>query len=255
MNKTKGFRWPLPNKEIVNIRQKRIRDLEWNYVEKEVKNKKGVFGTFLDVGCGTGYTLSKARKLGFSAIGIEPEIGKDGVTVRIDSIQNLNELIQVGVAEYLPFKNDEFDIVYSSHSLEHFQDRNLGLTEMSRVLKPNGIAVIVVPTGTMVFVRLISEFMFTTHLRIGSFIIKQRSLESLKQIFFLKAHGSYASLAIHEINDFSIKNWRKIISMHFQIVKVILPGLYPFPDFPQFFPFIKSKKKSSSVIFICKKFR
>ncbi|TGO02914.1 hypothetical protein PN36_16475 [Candidatus Thiomargarita nelsonii] len=237
--------WPLANKEVFNTRQKRIRDLEWNNTEKFLKHYS--HSSFLDVGCGTGYALSKAQKLGFSVIGIEPEIDVYGV---IDS-SNFNPLIIKGVAEELPFETEQFEVVYSSHALEHFQDREQGLKEMVRVLNKKGIAVIVVPTGTMAFVSFISQLMFTTHIRIARFLVKERSLINLKRIFLPQAHGSYASSILDETQDFSVKKWQKLISNYFNIKEIILPALYPFSDFPQFFPVIKSKNFSSSVIFIC----
>ncbi|MDM8557725.1 class I SAM-dependent methyltransferase [Candidatus Parabeggiatoa sp. HSG14] len=239
--------WPLANKEVFNIRQKKIRDLEWCYAERCIRNY--LPGSFLDVGCGTGYALSKAQKLGFSVTGTEPEIGMHGV---INS-SNLNDLIIKAVAEDLPFENDKFDVVYSSHALEHFQDRKQGLKEINRILNKKGIAIIVVPTGTMAFVNFISQLMFTTHIRMGRFIVKEPSLVNLKRIFLPQAHGSYAGSVLSETQDFSVKKWQKLISKYMDIQEVVLPSLYPYPDFPQFFPFIKSNKFSSSVIFIGKK--
>lgn len=159
------------------------------------------------------------------------------------------------MAENIPFENDRFDVVYSSHALEHFQDRDLGLKEIERVLSPKGIAIIVVPTGTMALINLISQYLFTNHARIGRFLLKERSLRGLRHIFIPMAHGSYASTVIYEIRDFSRKHWKQLISTYLQIQEVILPGLYPYPDYPQIFPFFKSNSFSSSAIYICRKLR
>ena len=45
----------------------------------------------------------------------------------------------------LPFADREFDFVFASHVLEHIQDDIKALTEVKRILKPNGIAVLPVP--------------------------------------------------------------------------------------------------------------
>ena len=238
--------WPVASKEVFNVRQKRIRDLEWGAAEEILKNFTS--GRFLDVGCGTGYTLSKAQELGFSVVGTEPEIGIYGVT---DSASSQVEIVEA-VAEDLPFPDYDFDIVYSSHALEHFQDREQGLREFARVLKKDGTAVIVVPTGTMALVNFISRILFTTHIRIGKFLIKEPSLLNFKRIFLPPAHGSKAGSSLAETRDFSIKSWQELISKYFSIQEVVLPSLYPYPDFPQFFPFIKSDRYSSSVLFVCR---
>ena len=42
-------------------------------------------------------------------------------------------------AHYLPFKNEEFDGVWIQAVLEHVVDPNLVVSEIHRVLKPDGI--------------------------------------------------------------------------------------------------------------------
>lgn len=45
----------------------------------------------------------------------------------------------------LPFKNAEFDLVFASHVLEHIREDLQALSEIRRVLKPGGIAILPVP--------------------------------------------------------------------------------------------------------------
>ncbi|MFJ8102447.1 class I SAM-dependent methyltransferase [Lysinibacillus sp. NPDC096212] len=80
----------------------------------------------LNVGCGT--TFHKAW-----------------VNIDINSIHE--EIINVDIRKGLPFEESSFDVVYSSHVLEHFsiQDGLSLLNEIYRVLRPNGIVRIVVP--------------------------------------------------------------------------------------------------------------
>jgi ubiquinone/menaquinone biosynthesis C-methylase UbiE len=240
--------WPFADTEVFNLRQKKIRDLEWGCIETVLKKYSP--GRFLDIGCGTGYALKKAQKLGFSTIGIDPEVGKHGVVQ-----ESVNECSMIEAeAEKLPFKNNEFEVVYSSHALEHFQDRDSGLREISRVVQHKGIVIIVVPTGTMAFINFVSRIIFTSHVKIAKFMLKDHSLRGFSSIFLPEAHGSYKRFVIQETMDFSKKHWLNLIVKHFFIEKLISPGLYPYPDFPQFFPFIKSNSFSSSIIFVCKKF-
>lgn len=236
------------NKEVFNNRQKRIRDIEWNAIENEVKHNKG---RFLDVGAGTGYALSKAESLGFQTHGVEPQINVHGVNDK--NLEKTLEKIIFGRAESLPFEDKYFNIIYASHSLEHFQNTNKGLSEMLRVLDDNGRVIIIVPTGIMSFINLISQYLFRSHKRVGRFIFKERSISNLRNIFFPNAHGSQNVTLFGEMFDFRVVSWKKRIQMYFTIDKTILPCLYPFPDFPQFFPFIINSHLSSSVIFVCSK--
>ena len=47
----------------------------------------------------------------------------------------------------LPFESGIFDIVIASHVLEHVEDDQFFLEEMKRVLKPDGIAVVLIPVN------------------------------------------------------------------------------------------------------------
>lgn len=55
-----------------------------------------------------------------------------------------------GDAAYLPFPNGVFDLIVSNHSLEHFPNLEVSVSEMGRVLKPSGGIYIAVPdAGTL----------------------------------------------------------------------------------------------------------
>ena len=45
----------------------------------------------------------------------------------------------------LPFREEEFDFIFASHVLEHIKEDSVALSEVKRILKPHGIAVLPVP--------------------------------------------------------------------------------------------------------------
>lgn len=45
----------------------------------------------------------------------------------------------------LPFKDAEYDFIYASHVLEHIKEDSTAISEIRRVLKPDGVAVLPVP--------------------------------------------------------------------------------------------------------------
>lgn len=47
--------------------------------------------------------------------------------------------------QLLPFDDEYFDFVFASHVLEHIPDDRKALSEIQRILKPNGIAILPVP--------------------------------------------------------------------------------------------------------------
>ncbi len=91
----------------------------------------------LDVACGTG---ALARQL-------RPDVGEKGSIVGLDPGAGMLAVArklapeiewQQGVAESLPFENASFDAVVCQFGLMFFQDRQLALREMCRVLSPGG---------------------------------------------------------------------------------------------------------------------
>lgn len=78
-------------------------------------------------------------------LGCGQKFHKDWVNIDFSSSSNL--VISHNLLSGIPFKNEEFDVVYHSHVLEHFskKDGYQFLIDCHRVLKKNGIIRIVVP--------------------------------------------------------------------------------------------------------------
>ena len=47
--------------------------------------------------------------------------------------------------QHLPFADETYDFVFASHVLEHIPDDQKAISEIRRILKPNGIAILPVP--------------------------------------------------------------------------------------------------------------
>jgi ubiquinone/menaquinone biosynthesis C-methylase UbiE len=247
------FLWSISSKEKIEIYQELIRQLEWKAVKPYVKSG----ATFLDVGCGAGYSLMKAfTELNCEVQGIDPEPGAHGVGRFTVDLWKERPIIK-GSAEELPFPDACFDVVYSSHVLEHVHNEEKALQEMKRVLKLDGVLIIGMPTAAMSWVALFSAWIFTTHISIYHFLrtIGNKELLSRFTRIFLPTSHSYprAKYILYDLFHYRIVEWEKIVGKYFKIQQKILPGLYPYPDYIQWFPLIKICGLSSSVFFICKK--
>ncbi len=243
----------LTKKNKVDKLQKKIRNIEWDAISSYIKQNT----TFLDVGCGTGFAMLKAKEEKNSIVsGIDPDPGSHGVG-RYNNEVNMMSFIQKASSEKIPFNDKYFDIVYSSHVLEHVNDENLSLNEMERVLKDDGILILGMPTAFMALISLFSRIIFTTHIRLYIFL-RELFTTSLKENLFklihIPSHSSpRASSILYDLKHYRVTNWTKIVGDKFDIQVILMPALYPYPDYPQFFKTRKLKHFSSSVFFICKK--
>jgi ubiquinone/menaquinone biosynthesis C-methylase UbiE len=249
----KIFWFPFNSKNRINDLQSQIRLSEWQSFSDYIKYDS----FFLDVGCGAGHNLSLAQELKNCKVhGIDPSPGDHGVGRYNFEKESNFEIIQ-GFAENLPFKKNIYDIVFCSHVLEHVDDERKSLSEINRVLKEDGIAIIGMPTATMALINLFSSYFFTTHRNI-LFTIKSFGkkdfIDRLKTVFIPVSH-SYprASSIFYDLNHYRVKKWKRLINQEFEIIETIQPLLYPYPDYIQLFKMHKSKIGSSSVFFICKK--
>lgn len=249
----KAFWFPFSTKNQIEKYQKEIRDIEWNSFKKHID-----FGMhFLDVGCGAGDNLNRAKsELNCQVTGIDPSPGSHGVGRFSENTTKDINIIQ-GNAEEIPFKNEEFDLVFCSHVLEHVNDKEKSISEINRVLKKDGIVIIGMPTASMAIIALISHYLFTLHVNILFLLKNFGKKEMINRFLNLLIPASHSipnhRFIFHDLWNYRITKWKNIICKEFTIIDTITPCLYPYPDYIQWFPKMKLKGVSSSVFFICKK--
>ena len=99
----------------------------------------------LDVGCGDAGVPIAFAEAGARAAGIEPhEPSIQRGRVRAEE-HGVEVDLRQGAAEELPYEAGSFDLVILDNVLEHVRDQNRTLTEIRRVLRPNGLLYIVTP--------------------------------------------------------------------------------------------------------------
>ena len=107
-----------------------------------VANRKE--GLILDVGCGVGQVAIKIAEEGSKCVGID--ISPIAIkTATKDSKKNDNAFFMVASGYNLPFKQETFNTVGCFDILEHLENPERCLDEMTRVLKRNGTIVIASP--------------------------------------------------------------------------------------------------------------
>lgn len=131
-------------------------------------------GQLLDVGCGNGAFLARAREMGWRVSGLEP----DPKAVETCYSQGL-DVLQGELGQSPAQWNENFDVITMSHCIEHVVNPKLDLKLAYRLLRPGGVLWLACPNprslGSLFYGRAWRELHPPYHLIIPS-------LEQLSQM-------------------------------------------------------------------------
>jgi ubiquinone/menaquinone biosynthesis C-methylase UbiE len=98
----------------------------------------------LDVGCGEGYYVRDAIEEGINAYGID--ISTHALE---NALAEVKDRITFGSITEIPFADEEFDVMTAFDVIEHIHPKDTlnAVTEIRRVLKPDGIVIITTPSS------------------------------------------------------------------------------------------------------------
>ena len=91
----------------------------------------------LDIGCSRGFYVQALEAYGADVTGVDSSEASVSQTV--------SPHVELGDATNLRFPDGTFDKVFSLHTIEHVPEPGALLSEIGRVLKPGGMAIIVYP--------------------------------------------------------------------------------------------------------------
>lgn len=108
-------------------------------------------GRLLELGAGVGWQAKRLEQAGYDVDALELEGDREA--------QALYPIVYYdGVT--IPFEDNRFDIIFSSNVLEHIPHLETYQEEMRRVLKPDGIAVHLLPSGSWRLWSTLTHYMF-----------------------------------------------------------------------------------------------
>lgn len=108
--------------------------------------KVNLGSSFLDVGFGSGLLIKKLMSRNLLMAGLD--ISLSNIKCFRKNLRKSQPVYTLPIDPFnseLPFKEDSFDGIACSHVLEHVPDDLILIKELHRVLRPGGIAVILVP--------------------------------------------------------------------------------------------------------------
>ena len=174
----------------------------------------------LEIGAGAGWQAKILAENGFvvTAIDLEESRYKQHRVLPVLHYDGVN----------IPFPDDHFDVVFSSSVLEHVEQVEQFQSELKRVLKKNGLAIHILPSGTWRFWTSMSHYLFIVKAllfklfpsrwdegnSIGEAIQAAHNYskkELLKKALYPSRHGE-AGNVISEIYLFSRLRWIKLFN-------------------------------------------
>ncbi len=125
------------------LEEGRLRDTDafYSWVLNRLAPDQG--STLLDVACGEGLLVKAVHKRGIIAFGVD--LSAQATILAQNRLGSA--VVSIANGERLPFRDECFDFVTNIGSLEHFINPSVGISEMVRVLKPNGRAALVLPNS------------------------------------------------------------------------------------------------------------
>ena len=188
----------------------------------------------LELGCGIGYQSAFLSKIASNVIATDLEDENvdshaPGMKRAIEVLASLhvnNVTFVPCSAENLPFEDNSFDMVYSSHVLEHIPNPEKALQEIYRVLKPGGINFCVVPTRAdkvLAFFNFYSYLIYRAFTKVKRYLFKWKESKSndlpssnreapvgnkwLSFFPFPPPHGHYSHYLV-ELKNWSPSRWK-----------------------------------------------
>jgi 2-polyprenyl-3-methyl-5-hydroxy-6-metoxy-1,4-benzoquinol methylase len=131
-------------------------------------------GRMLDVGCGSGWFLTKMRSLGWEVTGVEPSLAAAQLG-RLE--QGLN--IFAGALPDAALQRESFDYIRFNHSFEHVSNPNEILAETHRILANKGKLMIGVPNRASLNAKLFGPYWYHLALPLHTFCYSTRTLSMM----------------------------------------------------------------------------
>lgn len=127
----------------------------------------------IDLGCGTGYYLFLLSNLSINLDLTGLDYDKKAINEAKELLREKRIKFVTGDLHKIPFKDKNFDKAVMSEVLEHVEDDEKVLKGIYRILKPNGVLVISVPSINYPLfwdpINFILQHLWGTHIRSGFF--------------------------------------------------------------------------------------
>jgi ubiquinone/menaquinone biosynthesis C-methylase UbiE len=215
-----------------------------------------------DVGCGDGCIADRVNKTAGGVVGL------DVSDVRAGRVQERGIAAVCGDAASMPFGKDKFDRIMCSEVIEHVVEPESALTEINRVLKNSGKAVLTVPLNEVLGTTLLDvpdeELSRLNWVQISKeYGVKKAHLESYSEESFLEL-VKRCGFKVEEVDytyDYTVRpglvfnlilgRWRRLIKLLGERILHTIPGQF-FIRFSLLLFYRKEKSKHHIIVTVIK---
>lgn len=191
---------------IVEEYSRKAAQIILNLIKSEIKEKDNV----LEAGCGNGEFASILKKI-FSVDITGMEISESGIKKAKSRGVNV---IRADLQNKFPFKNEEFDVIFSGQVIEHLYNPDFFLDECFRVLKKGGKLILTTPNLAAWFNRIIFLFGYQP------FFMETSTIDKTVGLSFTRKLTKERQVAGH-IRVFTLRALKDILTLHkFQCEKI-----------------------------------
>ncbi len=171
----------------------------------------------LELGGGNGYQASLLAARGCDVVSLDVEVDESSPPRHFD--------VQPYDGVQIPFPDADFDVIFSSHVLEHVQQLPALLAETRRVLRPGGVAVHIMPTTVWRLWTSLAHYPYVVLFAMGKAKpfhgsdqlpktgdkVRSRGLGyMIRKAFSAGPHGEYPN-ALIELVTFNPRRWRGVL--------------------------------------------
>jgi len=162
-------------------------------------------GKALDIGCGPGYFLTAAQKLGFDVYGLDPS---DYIVSQAQ--KTWGDRVQLGLIESASYAPESFDLVVAFDTFEHIYDPKQFLSAIHKVLKPGGVLAITTPDPTSTLSKISGKnwvsYKLPEHVFYWSPETIRKVLADEYEVLEVRTAGQYATLGFLFRRVFRLSN-------------------------------------------------
>lgn len=148
-----------------------LRLSELSLVISEIKKLKPDGVKILEIGAGSGWQSKKLTERGYLVEAIDIA-NSNYINNRVWPIINYD-------GNYIPFSDEEFDVIFSSNVMEHIPHLDQFQDEIRRVLKPDGIVIHLVPSGSWSFWTILTHYPYILKLIMTKIFAKDNAISGM----------------------------------------------------------------------------